>query len=135
MLGAGLNPEQRIAVQCVAETGAQPYAAAACIAVRLTLRELQKCVEGDFGGDGCFGDNNDLVGKNGWTMRTLSNAVSDVIYGPGQNHDLFGRKGWLGTTLENVRSDVENGVGENNDAIGKKGWACQRLGCEDWSPF
>jgi len=36
-----------------------------------TIRELTKCMTDGVGGDGCFGDSNDLVGKNGWTARTL----------------------------------------------------------------
>jgi hypothetical protein len=71
MFNLQLNPEQQIAVQCVVSTGGQPYAAAGCIASRLTARELSKCLTDGIGGRGCFGDNNDLVGRNGWVMRTL----------------------------------------------------------------
>lgn len=93
--------------------------------------ELEKCLTDGIGGDGCFGDNNDLLGKKGWTARTLSNAVNDVINGPGPNHDLFGRNGWLGTQLENVRKDFEEGPGRNHDIVGKDGWVCESLlgGC------
>lgn len=66
-----LNPEQQIAVQCVVSTGGMPYAAAGCMASRLTARELTKCMTDGFGGKGCFGDSNDLVGKDGWVARNL----------------------------------------------------------------
>ena len=81
-----LNPEQQIAVQCVLASGGQPYAAAGCTASKLTLRELEKCSEG-IGGDGCFGDNNDLVGKNGFVVRNLAGLAggpNSVINDPGQ---------------------------------------------------
>ena len=71
MFNLQLNPEQQIAVQCVVSTGGQPYAAVGCIASRLTLRELTKCLSDGIGGSGCFGDSNDLVGRNGFVGRTL----------------------------------------------------------------
>ncbi|WP_208717801.1 hypothetical protein [Pantoea cypripedii] len=71
-MGMNLNPEQQIAVQCLASSGGAPQAAAGCMATRLTARELVKCASQGVGGDGCFGDSNDIVGKNGWTARTLS---------------------------------------------------------------
>lgn len=72
MFNMQLNPEQQITVQCVVSTGGQPQAAAGCIGSRLTARELSKCLSHGIGGeDGCFGDNNDLVGKNGWVGRTF----------------------------------------------------------------
>lgn len=87
MFSLQLNPEQQIAVQCVVSTGGQPYAAAGCMASRLTLRELTKCMTDGFGGDGCFGDNNDLVGRNGFVGRTLGEIAGgphSVINDPGQ---------------------------------------------------
>ncbi|WP_298623429.1 hypothetical protein [uncultured Zoogloea sp.] len=88
MLNLQLNPEQQIAVQCVVSTGGQPYAAAGCMATRLTARELLKCAANGIGGkDGCFGDNNDLVGKNGWVARTFGQVAGgpdSVINNPGQ---------------------------------------------------
>lgn len=78
MFNLQLNPEQQIAVQCVVSTGGQPYAAAGCIGSRLTARELTKCLTDGIGGRGCFGDNNDLVGKNGWLRRNLG----DIAGGP-----------------------------------------------------
>jgi hypothetical protein len=87
MFNLQLNPEQQIAVQCVVSTGGQPYAAAGCIASRLTARELTKCLTDGFGGRGCFGDNNDLVGKNGWVRRTMGQIAggpNSVFNNPGQ---------------------------------------------------
>jgi hypothetical protein len=88
MFNMQLNPEQQIAVQCVVSTGGQPYAAAGCIGSRLTARELSKCLSNGIGGkDGCFGDNNDLVGKDGWvgrTLRQVAGGPNSVINNPGQ---------------------------------------------------
>ncbi|MBQ1499186.1 MAG: hypothetical protein IIZ38_12805 [Sphingomonas sp.] len=87
MFNLQLNPEQQIAVQCVVGTGGQPYAAAGCIASRLTLRELTKCLSDGVGGKGCFGDSNDLVGKNGWVRRTMGQIAggpNSLINNPGQ---------------------------------------------------
>ncbi|HDI8306228.1 TPA: hypothetical protein PPD39_001872 [Acinetobacter baumannii] len=89
MFNMQLNAEQQIAVQCVVSTGGQPQAAAGCIASRLTARELSKCLSGSVGGeDGCFGDNNDLIGKNGWVARTFGQIMGqpflmnpDLIWG------------------------------------------------------
>jgi hypothetical protein len=75
MFNLQLNPEQQIAVQCVVSTGGQPYAAAGCMASRWTVRELTKCLSNGIGGDGCFGDTNDLVGRNGWVARTLGQVA------------------------------------------------------------
>jgi hypothetical protein len=87
-LNANLNPEQRIAVECVVETGGQPYAAGVCTAARLTGRELAKCAMYGIGGPrGCFGDNNDLVGRNGWVMRNvraLAGGPNSMFNNPGQ---------------------------------------------------
>ncbi|RVO48173.1 hypothetical protein [Sinorhizobium meliloti] len=83
----GLNAEQQIAVQCLVSTGGQPYAAAGCMATRLTARELTKCFTDGIGGDGCFGDNNDLIGRDGWTARTLrqiGGGPNSVINRPDQ---------------------------------------------------
>jgi hypothetical protein len=87
LFNLNLNPEQQIAVQCVVQTGGQPYAAAGCMATRLTARELEKCFTDGIGGSGCFGDNNDLVGRNGWTARTMAQIAggpNSVIRNPSQ---------------------------------------------------
>lgn len=77
MFNLQLNPEQQIAVQCVASTGGEPYSAAGCMASRLTARELMKCAANGIGGpNGCFGDNNDLVGKNGWVARNFPQILA-----------------------------------------------------------
>lgn len=124
----GLNPEQQIAVQCVVETQGQPYAAAACTATRLTQRELQKCFTDGIGGqNGCFGDNNDLVGHNGWTARSFQNVVSDIQNGPGPTNDLVGQNGFVVRTVDNMRSDIANGPGRNNDIVGCNGWVNKNL--------
>ncbi len=86
-LGMQLNAEQQIAVQCVVATGGTPPAAAGCMASRLVARELTKCLTDGVGGKGCFGDNNDLVGKNGFVGRTLSQIAggrNSVINNPDQ---------------------------------------------------
>lgn len=86
-LNLHLNPEQQIAVQCVVTTGGQPYAAAACAASRLTARELTKCFERGIGGEGCFGDNNELVGRNGFVVRNLAalgGGPNSMVRDPGQ---------------------------------------------------
>lgn len=87
MFNMQLNPEQQIAVQCVVSTGGQPHAAAGCIASRLTVRELTKCLTGRVGGDGCFGDSNDLVGRSGWiarNLRQIAGGKNSVINNPDQ---------------------------------------------------
>lgn len=87
MFGMQLNPEQQIAVQCVVSTGGQPYAAAGCMASRLTARELTKCLSEGVGGKGCFGDTNDLVGRDGWVgrnIRSIAGGPNSVINNPDQ---------------------------------------------------
>lgn len=88
LFGMQLNPEQQIAVQCVVGTGGNPPAAAGCMASRLTARELSKCLTDGIGGEkGCFGDNNDLVGKNGFVGRTfgqIAGGPNSIINNPGQ---------------------------------------------------
>jgi hypothetical protein len=90
-LNMNLNPEQQIALECVATTGGQPYAAAACTATQLTARELDKCFTDGVGGErGCFGDNNDLVGRNGWVgkrFREIAGGPNSMVNNPGQ---IFG---------------------------------------------
>ena len=103
-----LNPEQQIAVQCVVSTGGMPYAAAGCMASRLTARELTKCLTEGVGGKGCFGDSNDLVGKDGWVARTLG----QIAGGPGSvfnNPDQL-----LGGNNSFVRNPVQIWGGDNS---------------------
>lgn len=75
LLNLNLNPEQQIAVQCLVQSGGEPFASAGCMASRLTARELTKCMVHGVGGKGCFGDSNDLVGKNGWVMRNVNSIA------------------------------------------------------------
>jgi hypothetical protein len=87
MFNLQLNPEQQIAVQCVVGSGGNPPAAAGCIATRLSARELTKCLTDGIGGRGCFGDNNDLVGRNGWVRRTfgeIAGGPNSLINNPSQ---------------------------------------------------
>ena len=50
--------------------------------------ELSKCFENGIGGDsGCFGNNNDLVGRNGFVVRNiagLAGGPNSVVRDPGQ---------------------------------------------------
>ena len=98
-----LNPDQQIVVQCIVETGGQPWAAAGCAATQLTVKELTKCVTNGIGGSsGCFGKNNDLVGRNGWTVRQIHNIIHDIQHGPGQNNDFVGQNGVVVRTAKNI---------------------------------
>src|SRR3954451_4615342 len=73
-----LNPDQQIAIQCVASAGGQPYLAMGCMATRLTGRELVRCAAAGFGGAaGCFGDNDNLGGKNDWNGRTMAQIADE----------------------------------------------------------
>lgn len=87
LMALNLSPEQQIAVQCVAATGGEPNSAVGCMASRLTMRELTKCFNDGIGGSGCFGDSNDLIGRNGWVGRSLGQITggdNSVISNPGQ---------------------------------------------------
>ncbi len=107
VLQSQLNSEQQIAVQCVIESGGQPYAAAACTASRLTIRELDKCLSQGFGGNGCFGDTNDIFGRKGWAVRNFTNVLNDIRRGgPGPTNDLFGGQGFSGRTIETIRRNA-----------------------------
>lgn len=87
MFNLQMTPEQQIAVQCVVASGGTPAPAAGCMASRLTIRELTKCMTDGVGGKGCFGDSNDLVGKNGWvrkTMGQITGGPNSLIHNPDQ---------------------------------------------------
>lgn len=86
--GNGLTPEQQIWVRCGMQSGPNAYAIAGCVGGALTQRELEKCVKYGIGGrHGCFGRDNTAV-------KVITNAFHDVTRGPDQNNDLVGRKGW-----------------------------------------
>jgi len=120
LAGNVLNPEQKIAAECVAKTR-DARAAAICTADELTARELEKCKTNGIGGpNGCFGDNNELVGNNGWTARFINNAISDIHNGPGPNNDVV-------RILNNVNSDVHNGFGAHNEVFGCAGFVNKSL--------
>lgn len=128
LAGAKLTPEQELAASCVAETGGQLYVAAGCAAVRLTVRELEKCLTAGVGQDGCFGDSNDLVGKDGWTTRTLRNAAGDIVHGPGSSNDLVGSDGFVVKTVSNAIRDITEGVGSGHDLLGCEGFTARTIG-------
>lgn len=117
-----LNPELTVAAECAMSSGGQPYAFAACTGGRLTAMELDKCFTIGVGGNGCFGDNNEITkglralgldlnriaGPNGFALQTWNNAVNDIQRGPGPNNE-FNR------AVRTVNNDLRNGMGPNND--------------------
>lgn len=73
-----LNPDQTVAIECVIQAGGLPTAAVGCMAARFLARELRSCATKGFGGaHGCFGDDNMVVGRNGWTMHELGRLGSE----------------------------------------------------------
>lgn len=75
-----VNEEWRIAAECAANSGGQPYVFAGCAVTRLTVREITKCFTGEFGKD-CFGPNNTIV-------QYYTNAFNDITKGPGKNNEV-----------------------------------------------
>ena len=73
--GQQLTAEQQVFAQCAVETGLQPYAFAACATGQLTMNEFQKCFEIGVGGEGCFGNNNEIV-------KLVTDFWSGVAGGP-----------------------------------------------------
>jgi hypothetical protein len=87
------------------------------------MRELGKCVTDGIGGpNGCFGDGNDLVGRDGWTARSFNNIVSDIQHGPGPTNDLIGSNGFVLRKAQDISNDIQRGPGPNNDVVGCNGW-------------
>ena len=129
VLNLNLNPEQQIAVQCVASTGGQPYAAAGCMATRLTGRELEKCTRNGLGGsDGCFGDNNDLVGRNGWVARSfgqIAGGPNSVVNNPAQifggPNSVFNNPGQLAGGPNSIVNNPGQILGGPNSIINNPG--------------
>ncbi|WGT62479.1 hypothetical protein [Variovorax paradoxus] len=60
MAGNNLTRDQRIFLQCVAESGGDPVTSSTCTVGRLAVKELQNCKGKEFGKGDCFGPNNDL---------------------------------------------------------------------------
>jgi hypothetical protein len=93
----GMNNEWRTTVQCAAASGGEPYTTSGCVATRLTLTELSKCVTGGVGKqDGCFGPNNSIVvmGKEsveaiGRVLKALDpqQMAGDLVH-PGPNNEV-----------------------------------------------
>jgi hypothetical protein len=117
-----LNPELTVAMECAMSSGGEPMTFAGCTGGRLTVMELNKCFTIGVGGNGCFGDNNEIVkglravgvdlgqimGPNGFVIQNWNNAVSDFQKGPGPNNEV--RK-----AINTVNNDLRNGMGKNND--------------------
>ncbi|WP_027535414.1 hypothetical protein [Bradyrhizobium sp. WSM3983] len=60
-------------------------------------------------------------GKNNEFVKIVTNAIHDILHGPGPSNDL--RKAG-----ETIAHDVVHGPGPNNDITGKNGWMRKRLG-------
>lgn len=60
MAGNNLTRDQRIFLQCVAESGGDPVTSSTCTVGRLAVKELENCKGKEFGKEKCFGPNNDL---------------------------------------------------------------------------
>lgn len=118
------NPELQIAMECAVSTGGEPMAFAGCAGGRLTERELKKCFTDGFGGNGCFGENNEIVkglrtlgidvqdalGPTNDLVVAWNNGVSDIQHGPGPNNDAM-------RAITTIGNDIANGPGENNDIV------------------
>jgi hypothetical protein len=110
-----MNEEFRIAAECVVQSGGQPYAAAACAATRLTIRELAACLKGRVGKD-CFGPNNTIV-------LAVTNAFNDVTKGPGKNNEVVKAIASINDAVQRIspeiKSFVEKPLGGDNALIPK----------------
>jgi hypothetical protein len=104
-----MNEEARIAAECAVSTGGEPLSFASCTAGRLTVRELTKCLQGEFGKDGgCFGPNNDFV-------KALKTIANDLLHGPGQNNDIVRFLNNFASAVEDLGravGDLLKGVGD-----------------------
>jgi len=122
--GNNLTPEQEVFAGCAVSTGGQPYAFAGCVGSQLTKIELQKCFTHGIGGSGCFGENNTAV-------KFVSNAWKDVTEGPGPSNDLLGRDGFIGRKLSDAAGDLRHGPGSSHDIVGRCGFVGTALfgGC------
>lgn len=105
--GASINEELRIAAQCAASSGGEPFSTLGCAAGRLTARELLKCLSGDIGKEGgCFGPGNDLVRIGGGIGTALVDGIKNVV-------------GALAQTFENVAAGLVKGVENLVGGIGR----------------
>jgi hypothetical protein len=75
--GPVMNEEWRIAAECAVQTGGNPVGFAGCTAGRLTLKELEQCLNGG----SCFGKNNTIV-------QFYTNEFHDLLHGVGANNDI-----------------------------------------------
>lgn len=101
-VGNHLTPEQQAFIECAMTSGGQPWAYAGCVGTRLTMNELQKCIDRGIGGDGCFGVNNTAV-------QLVRNAWKDVTEGPGPGNELLGYDGAL---IRTYRNNIQGPVGD-----------------------
>ncbi len=85
--GEQLTAEQQVFAECAVETGLQPYAFAACATGQLTLNEFQKCFEIGVGGEGCFGNNNEVVKLVRDFWNGVAGGPNSVLNRPNQ---IFG---------------------------------------------
>ena len=125
--GLQMNPEWRIAAECAAESGGVPVAFAGCTAGRLTIRELQKCLSGQIGGDGgCFGPNNEVV-------KAVNTVANDLTHGLGENNDIRVALGKVTEPLKHLVNGFINGVQHAAEQVGDAArgaahWVGCRLG-------
>lgn len=119
--GADLTPEQQVYLDCGATASAGAYAYGACVGGKLTEKELTKCLDKGFGGEGCFGENNFFRQNIENVRRELCGVVgegSDVCGGltfvvdnslmPGENHEVV-------KYFNQGLNDLKNGPGPNNE--------------------
>jgi hypothetical protein len=99
-----MSAEMRIAAECLTSTGGNPVAFAGCAGGRLTLRELEQCISGNWRSeDGCFGENNEVVKA----LNEHEKALRQVMRAAG-----------LETSYDNMIGDLKRGrLGENNEVI------------------
>ncbi len=69
-----MNEEWRIAAECAVQSGGVPVTFVTCAGGRLTVRELTKCLTGEFGKD-CFGPNNTIVKYYAGTFNDMRNLL------------------------------------------------------------
>lgn len=122
--GLKMNPEWRIAAECAAESGGVPIAFAGCAAGRLTIRELQKCLSGQIGGEGgCFGPNNEIV-------KAVNTVANDLTHGLGENNDIRVALGKVTEPLKQLVNGFVNGVQHATEQVGNAvGGAAHWVGC------